>query len=238
MAGIISRVGDDGFLGPITFRSKSISKSECNYDVHDKELLAIILALEDWRRYAKGSRQRVKIPTDHKNFALFMTKKKLNERQVRWKQFLSQCDFKIEYRPGKEGGKPDALTRGPGYIPRQDDERNTQIEQILLLQHYFEDTKIESIERFSMHNTNESQIRKAYQKDTHLQKIQDALEWGEKEMKGIALGQCQSKDGHLSYGEKIWIPEDEGLRTTIIAQCHDNSLAGHGGTVKPTQLVS
>ena len=167
-----------------------------------------------------------------------MTKKRLNERQVRWKQFLSQFDFKIECRPGKEGGKPDALTRGPGYLPTQDDERNTQTEQILLPQHYFEDTKIESIELFSMYNKNEDQIRKSYQKDKELQKIQNALEKGEKEMKGIALGLCQWKEGHLWYGEKIWIPKDEGLRTTIISQCHDNSLAGHGGTAKTTALVS
>ena len=40
-AGIISQIGDDGFLRPIVFRSKSMSKSECKYDVRDKELLAI-----------------------------------------------------------------------------------------------------------------------------------------------------------------------------------------------------
>ena len=157
-AGIISQIGDDGFLRPIAFRSKSMSKSECNYDVHDEELLAIILALEDRRRYVKGSRQRAKFLTDHKNLVPFMTKKKLNERQVRWKQFLSQFDFKIKYRPGKEEGKPDALTRGLGYLPKQDNERNTQMEQILLPQHYFEDTKIKSIEFFSLHNKNEDQI--------------------------------------------------------------------------------
>ena len=49
---------------------------------------------------------------------------------------------------------------------------------------------------------------------------------------------CQWKDEHLSYGEKIWIPEDEGVRTTIISQCLDSSLAGHGGTAKTTELVS
>ena len=110
---------------------------------------------------------------------------------------MSQFDFKIEYRPGKEGRKPDALTRGPGYLPTQDDERNTQMEQILLPQHYFEDTKIKSIELFSMHNKNEDQIRKSYQKDRELKKIQNTLERGEKEMKEIALGVCQWKDGHL-----------------------------------------
>ena len=96
-AGITSQTGDDGILRPIAYHSKFMSKSECNYDVHDKELLAITPALEDWRRYIKGSRQQTKIVTDHKNLVPFMTKKRLNERQVRWKQFLSQFDFKIVY---------------------------------------------------------------------------------------------------------------------------------------------
>ena len=98
-AGIISQIEDDGFVRLVAFRSKSMSKSECNYDGHDKELLAIILALEDWRRYVKGSRQRAKILTNYKNLVPFMTKKKPNERQVRGKEFLSQFYFKIEYRP-------------------------------------------------------------------------------------------------------------------------------------------
>ena len=81
-AGIISQIGYDGLLRPIAFRSKSMSKRECNYDGHDKEVLAIILALEDWRRCVKGSQQRAKILTDHKNLVPLLTKKKLNERQV------------------------------------------------------------------------------------------------------------------------------------------------------------
>ena len=112
------------------------------------------------------------------------------------------------------------------------------MEQIPLTQYYFEDTKIESIEHFSLHNKNEDQIRKAYLGDTELQNIQSALEKGQKEEKGIALGLCRWKDGHLWCGEKIWIPEDEGLRTSIISQCHNNPQAGHGGMAKTTVLVS
>ena len=66
-AGIISQIGEDGLLKPIAFRSKSMSKSESNYEVPEKDLLAIILALEDWRRYVKGSRKRAKILTDVTN---------------------------------------------------------------------------------------------------------------------------------------------------------------------------
>ena len=126
-----------------------------------------------------------------------MTKKRLNKRQVQWEQFLSKFDCKIEYRTEKEGGKPDALTRGPCYLPTQDDERSTQIEQILLPQYYFKDTEIESIELFSMYKKNEDHIRRAHQKDGELQKIQNALESGEKEMKEIAQGVCEWKDGEL-----------------------------------------
>ena len=100
----------------------------------------------------------------------------------------------------KKGGKPDALTRGPGYLPAQDDERNTQMEPILLPQHYFEDTKMEVIELSSWHNKNEEDIKQTYQKDKQIQKIRKALELGEKEMKGVALGLCQWKDEHLWYG--------------------------------------
>ena len=164
-AGIISQTKDDDILRPITYRSKSMSKRECNYDLHDKELLTIILALEDWGRYIKGSRQQRKILTDHKNLVPFMTKKRLNDRQVRWKQFLSQFDFKIVYRPGKEGGKPDALTRGPGYLPAKDDERNTQMEQILLPEHYFEKIEIEAMELVKLHDKDGDMIRKASRKD-------------------------------------------------------------------------
>ena len=72
-AGIISQIGDDGFLRAIVFLSKSMSKSECNYDVHDKELLAKIVALEDWRRYVKGGRQLSQMVTKQGRFDAMRT---------------------------------------------------------------------------------------------------------------------------------------------------------------------
>jgi len=84
---------------------------ECNYDVHDKELLAIVQALKEWRRYLRGSGQHFRVLTDHQNLIRLTTTKELTGRQIRWSEALSGFDFKIEYRPGNEGGKPDALTR-------------------------------------------------------------------------------------------------------------------------------
>ena len=132
------------------------------------------------------------------------------------------------YRPGKEGGKPDTLTRGPGYLPTEDDERNTQMEQILLLEHYFEKIKIEAIELTECYDENGDMIRNAYGKDQQILKIKNALDKRIKKINGVALGLCKWKDEHLGYEGKVWIPEDERLRTSIISRCHDNPLVGHG----------
>jgi len=84
--------------------------AESNYDVHDKELLAIVQALKEWRRYLKRSGQHFSGLTDHQNLIRFTTTQELTGQQIRWSEVLSGFDFKIEYRPRREGGKPDALT--------------------------------------------------------------------------------------------------------------------------------
>jgi len=68
---------------PIAFYSKSLSSMERNYEIHDKEMLAIIHALEEWRHFLEGATHPVEIWTDHKNLKYFMTAKKLNCRQAR-----------------------------------------------------------------------------------------------------------------------------------------------------------
>jgi len=61
--------------------------------------------------------------SDHKNLEYFVSTKLLNRRQARWSEFLSHFDFRIMYRPGKAGGKPDTLTRRSGDLPKEGDER-------------------------------------------------------------------------------------------------------------------
>jgi hypothetical protein len=68
----------------------------------------------------------ISIYTDHKNLEYFTTTKLLNWRQARWAQYLSQFNFKIIYRPGKSGAKPDALTRRSGDLPKEGDKRLTE----------------------------------------------------------------------------------------------------------------
>jgi len=122
-AGIISQYDNEGILHPVTFYSKKHSPAECNYEIYDKELLAIVRAFEEWRPHLEGSRHPIQVLSDHKNLEYFMSTKLLNRRQARWSEFLSHFDFRITYWPGKAGEKPDALTRRSGDLPKEGDKR-------------------------------------------------------------------------------------------------------------------
>src|SRR5882672_10117474 len=101
----------NGELHLIAFHSQTFSAPELNYDVHDKELLAIFEAFKRWRHYLKGSGLPINVVTDHWNLQYFSTTKILTRRQARWSEYLSGFNLIIRFRPGKLGTKPDALTR-------------------------------------------------------------------------------------------------------------------------------
>ncbi len=63
---------------PVAFMSKSLSTTECNYKIYEKELLAIMLALDEWRHYLMGATVDVEIWTDHQNLQYFRKPQKLN----------------------------------------------------------------------------------------------------------------------------------------------------------------
>src|SRR3981081_3927118 len=101
-------------------RTSSVTHSaqECNYDIYDKELLAVIKALEEWRPELEGSSQRFDIIMDHKNLQTFATTKQLSPRHMRWSEFLSRFNFRIVYRPGSANARADALSRKPEHMPQ------------------------------------------------------------------------------------------------------------------------
>lgn len=102
---------EDGKLHPCAFYSCHLSPAECNYDIGDWELLAIKLALEEWRHWLEGAAQPFIMWTDHKNLEYLRSARRLNSRQARWALFFTRFYFTITYRPGSRNMKPDALSR-------------------------------------------------------------------------------------------------------------------------------
>jgi len=101
-----------------------------------------------------------------------------------------------------------------------------------------EEIKLDILETTRFRDKNEEEIQKASNDDAEIQDIKRNLDEGRKEMKGVALGLCQWKDDLLWYQGKIWIPNDEGIRTALIAKHHEPPQAGHGGTAKTTELIN
>jgi len=92
---VLSQQQEDGKWRPVSCLSKGFSDTETRYDVHDRELLAIICSLESLRHFLMGTKHMVTILTDHKDLNYFRTKQFLLDRQVCWMDFLSKFNLQI-----------------------------------------------------------------------------------------------------------------------------------------------
>jgi hypothetical protein len=95
----------------VAYFSKKLFSAESNYEIHDKELLAIVRAMEEWREELIGVKDPFVVLSDHKNLQYFMTTRKLSERQVRWFLTFSQFRFQLKFRAEKKAQRPDALLK-------------------------------------------------------------------------------------------------------------------------------
>ena len=108
--------------------------AECNYLIHDKELLAIIKAFEEWRAYLEGLQREdpFLVYSDHQALEYFMTTKKLSARQARWAELLARYNFQIKYQLGKENHKADVLTRREEDVKTQNElKEKTRFQTVL-----------------------------------------------------------------------------------------------------------
>ena len=78
MEGVLLIKCKDEKWRPVAYISKSLNEAERNYEIYDKEMLAIIWCLEAWRHFLEGAKDQFKIWTDHKNLEYFMKTQKLN----------------------------------------------------------------------------------------------------------------------------------------------------------------
>jgi hypothetical protein len=76
----LTQPGDDGKPRLIVFYSRKLIQAELNYDIHDKELLAIVVVFKVWRVYLEGAKHTIIIKIDHKNLTFFIIIKELIRR--------------------------------------------------------------------------------------------------------------------------------------------------------------
>jgi len=76
--GVLSMKYEDKKWRPVAYISKSLNNIEKNYEIHDKEMLAVIWCLKAWRYFLEGVWIRFEVWMDHKNLEYFMSSQKLN----------------------------------------------------------------------------------------------------------------------------------------------------------------
>lgn len=108
---VLSQRASDNKMHPCAYFSCKLSPAERNYDIGNRELLAVKLALEEWRHWLEGAEHPFLVWTDHKNLEYIRTAKRLNSRQARWALFFDRFRFSLSFRPGSKNIKPDALSR-------------------------------------------------------------------------------------------------------------------------------
>ncbi|KAM0717753.1 hypothetical protein Q7P37_006085 [Cladosporium fusiforme] len=103
-------------LRPVAYLSRKMTPAKLNYEIHDKELLAIVEAFRHWRIYLEGHPEEITVITDHKNLTKYTTTKELTPRQIRWYQDLATFKMRIHYRKGSENARADAMSRRRDYV--------------------------------------------------------------------------------------------------------------------------
>ena len=75
---VLSQLDLNGDRHPVAFLSKTFSPAEQNYEIYDRELLAMIHALEEWRHYIQGSGHTTNVLSDHQNLTIYKEARKFN----------------------------------------------------------------------------------------------------------------------------------------------------------------
>jgi len=216
----------EGKWKPIAFLSRTMQPAEQNYEIYNKELLAIVEALAKWRQYLLDAAETFKIWTDHKNLKYFRELHKLNGRQARWYLKLQDYDFVLRHIPEKTNTKADILSRKDQVNTKEDNKdvqllkdkmwtRRTTVE-ITMLGRKVMTEESDIVKKIQRNNTREKEIIQALEK-------KDGLAWEE--------------DGMVYMEGRIYVPNNKKLREEILKEHHDPADIGYSGQHRMLELL-
>ena len=121
-------------LHPCAYFSCTFSSAQRNYDIYDHELLAVILALEEWCQYLQGTAHPITVITDHKNLSYIKDPQKLSRQQARWSLFLQDFDLQWQVTPRIKMAPVDMLSRQDHIDTTQDNQETAICPEPVIIQ--------------------------------------------------------------------------------------------------------
>ena len=94
---------------PIAYLSKSLGPKNRGKSTYEKELLAVLMAINRWRHYLQGKQFVIK--TDHQSLRHLLEQKLTHQLQHKALSKFRELDYTIQYKKGKANVVADALSR-------------------------------------------------------------------------------------------------------------------------------
>jgi hypothetical protein len=219
----LSQADDKGKLRPVAYLSRKFTPAESNYEVHDKELLAIIEAFRHWRVYLEGQAYETKVISDHQNLTRFLSTHIMTGRQMRWYHDIATFRMKIHYRKGSENARADAMSRREDYM-KGEPKKGIQ----LLVQNADGTLQVNKIAATSVIDADAipEAIRKALQTDRLARSVRETPEEHE---------EFHEREGFLEFEGRIYVPPT--IREQVLQAHHDGPIRGHPGVTKMVQTI-
>ena len=225
IGGVLSQE-QDGKWKPIAFLSRTMQPAEQNYEIYDKELLAIVEALAKWRQYLLDTKESFEVWMDHENLKYFREPHKLNGRQAQWYLKLQDYDFTLKHILGKMNTKADILSR-KDQVNMKEDNKDVQLLKDKLWQRRMT-VEITMIKRKTTRE--EGNIIKEIRKNTTREKEvvqalkkEDGLTWEE--------------DGVVYMEGRIYVLNNKKIKEEILKENHDSVDVGHSGQHRMLELL-
>ena len=226
LGAILLQTDSNGEWHPCSYLSQSFSPAEWNYDIYNRELLAVIHALKTWRHYLHGSPFPIQVFTDHKNLTYFCKPQALNRQQAHWLLDLVDFDLTMIHVLGSHLAGPNTLSCCPDLLPSTTPEN----EGVTLLP---PSLFINLINTSLLHH-----IQSSSTSDPLVLQALQSMDGSIPPAFRSCLSNWQSIKEILTYKGRVYIPSNLSLRQAILARCHNHETAGHPGYLKTRQLIA
>ncbi|QRW22613.1 Retrotransposable element Tf2 protein [Rhizoctonia solani] len=229
LGSILSQQQEDGCLHPLGFLLESFKGAKQNYNTHNKELLAILCSLEYWQIFLEGTLHPITVFTNHRNLEYWKESRTFNHCHAQWHLLLAGYNFQIVYRPGKQSGKPDALSRQSNHADIPPDNQTMLPNPICV-----------NVAVVMPKKELQRQIEAALDQDKSLEEILQFLQKKSKAPPSIkqAFKDYKMEAGLLFYQGRTVVLDVGALQTELLRIYHDSPLAGHPGGQQTLELLS